>query len=95
MEQGQLSSKHINEEQIQAHLYAPDMPYPDLIIRTSGEQRLSNFLLWQCAYSELEFLPIPWPEFNETILHKVCVRFAQRERRYGLTSAQLSRNSSS
>lgn len=95
VERGQLSAKHINEEHIQAHLYAPDVPYPDLIIRTSGEQRLSNFLLWQCAYSELEFLPIPWPEFNEVILHDVCVRFAQRERRYGLTSAQLSHKSSS
>ena len=90
VEKGQLSSKEINEAQLQAHLYAPDIPHPDLIIRTSGEQRLSNFLLWQCAYAELEFLPIPWPEFNESILHEVCVRFAKRERRYGLTSAQLS-----
>lgn len=89
VKRGILSPHMIDEQVIQEHLYAPDIPPPDLIIRTSGEQRLSNFLLWQCAYSEFEFLPIPWPQFNENILRDVCIRFSQRERRYGLTSSQM------
>ncbi len=89
VQQGQLSPSDITDETIQAHLYAPDQPAPDLIIRTSGEQRLSNFLLWQCAYAEFDFLDIPWPMFNEEALRDVCLRFASRERRFGLTSAQI------
>ncbi len=86
---GELDPDHIDESMIQAHLYAPDIPPPDLIIRTSGEQRLSNFLLWQSAYAELDFLKLPWPEFTESHLHDACLRFAKRERRFGLTSAQM------
>ena len=95
VQKGQLSPSDINEATIQAYLYEPDQPAPDLIIRTSGEQRLSNFLLWQCAYAEFDFLPIPWPLFNEEALREVCIRFASRERRFGLTSAQLTANSPS
>ena len=86
---GDLDPKDIGEAELQAHLYAPDLPPPDLIIRTSGEQRLSNFLLWQSAYAELDFINAPWPEFNEDVLRKALNRFATRERRYGLTSAQV------
>lgn len=88
---GELRSEEIQEETLQQHLYAPDIPAPDLIIRTSGEQRLSNFLIWQCAYAELDFLDIPWPDFTEEHLWQSCVRFANRERRFGLTGAQLHR----
>lgn len=86
---GELSPDAVTEEVINAHLYAPDIPPPDLIIRTSGELRLSNFLLWQSAYAELDFIEAPWPEFNERRLHEALARFARRERRFGLTSSQL------
>lgn len=89
VQRGQLKPTEITEATIQAYLYEPDQPAPDLIIRTSGEQRLSNFLLWQCAYAELDFLSVPWPLFNEEALKEVLIRFASRERRFGLTSAQL------
>jgi undecaprenyl diphosphate synthase len=62
---------------------APDVPDPDLIIRTSGEQRLSNFLLWQAAYSEFVFLPIYWPDFDRKALEGAISEFRQRERRFG------------
>jgi len=87
---GLLSPDQITEQTIQDHLYTPDIPAPDLIIRTSGEQRLSNFLLWQSAYTEFDFIPRPWPEFHEGILRDSLSRFKSRERRFGLTSAQLS-----
>ena len=63
------------------------MPDPDLIIRTSGEQRLSNFLLWQAAYAELVFLPVLWPDFDEATFDEALAEFARRERRYGGLSA--------
>jgi len=66
--------------------YAPE---PDLFIRTGGEQRVSNFLLWQLAYTELYFTDILWPDFDEVELHKAFDWFGQRERRFGRTSAQL------
>jgi undecaprenyl diphosphate synthase len=65
------------------------MPDPDLLIRTSGEQRISNFLLWQIAYSELYFTEVLWPDFNREELYKAIYDFQLRERRYGLTSEQL------
>jgi undecaprenyl diphosphate synthase len=86
---GEMSPDEITEETIQEHLYTPDIPEPDLIIRTSGEQRLSNFLLWQSAYTEFDFIPVPWPQFHEGILRESLSRFKKRERRFGLTSAQL------
>lgn len=71
------------------HLYTADLPDPDLIIRTSGETRLSNFLLLQGAYAELVFTPVLWPDFGKADLAAAIAEFGQRERRYGLTSAQV------
>ena len=68
---------------IHAHLYHPDLPDPELIIRTSGEERLSNFLLWQAAYSEFYFTPVLWPDFDEEELQKALVAYQSRQRRFG------------
>jgi undecaprenyl diphosphate synthase len=65
------------------HLDAPDLPDPDLIIRTSGEQRLSNFLMWQSAYSELVFVPTYWPDFDRATLETAIAEYWRRERRFG------------
>ena len=70
-------------QQLGGFLDAPDLPDPDLIIRTSGEQRLSNFLLWQSAYSELVFVPINWPDFDRAALEGAIREYQQRERRFG------------
>jgi undecaprenyl diphosphate synthase len=64
-------------------LYHPDMPDPDLIVRTSGEERISNFLLWQAAYSELYFTPVLWPDFNREHLYEAIRDFQKRSRRFG------------
>ena len=72
-----------DEEEFARHLYAPDMADPDLLIRTSGERRLSNFLLWQCAYSELVFSDTLWPDFDHDDLAAALEEYASRERRYG------------
>jgi undecaprenyl diphosphate synthase len=71
------------EEEFARHLYAPEMTDPDLLIRTSGERRLSNFLLWQCAYSELVFSDALWPEFDRADLEAALGEFEQRQRRFG------------
>jgi undecaprenyl diphosphate synthase len=71
------------------YLYAPDLPEPDLVIRTSGESRISNFLLLQAAYAEFVFTPVLWPDFTKADLAAAIADFARRERRYGLTSEQL------
>ena len=73
----------VTEEDLNAKLYLPDVPPPDLIIRTSGEQRLSNFWLWQCAYSEFYFTDVLWPDFGPGDLEKAIDHFSGRERRYG------------
>jgi undecaprenyl diphosphate synthase len=73
----------ISEKTIQAHLYDPEMPDPDLIVRTSGEYRLSNFLLWEIAYSEFVFLDLLWPDFRREHLFDAVREFQSRERRYG------------
>ena len=65
------------------HLHAPDIPDPDVIIRTSGEQRLSNFLLWQVAYAELYISPVLWPDFGARELYEAILEFQSRERRFG------------
>ena len=74
---------NISSQDISAHLYQPELPDPELIIRTSGEERLSNFLLWQSAYSEFYFTPVLWPDFNETELQKAVTEYCQRTRRFG------------
>ena len=71
------------EEEFRAHLYAPEMHDPDLIIRTSGEQRLSNYLLWQSAYSELHFTDVLWPDFGRADLEFALAEFDARRRRFG------------
>jgi len=86
---GKLNADEINDELFAANLYTQNLPDPDLLIRTSGELRISNFLLWQIAYSELCFLDKMWPEFTKEDLFKSIVDFQQRERRFGKTSEQL------
>jgi undecaprenyl diphosphate synthase len=71
------------EEEFRAHLYAPEMHDPDLIVRTSGEQRLSNYLMWQSAYSELVFTDVLWPDFSRTDLEAALAEYASRKRRFG------------
>jgi undecaprenyl diphosphate synthase len=80
---GRLSPEDITEERISSSLYTAGLPDPELIIRTSGEQRISNFLLWQSAYAEFVFLEENWPDFNESSFIKVLETFAQRDRRFG------------
>ncbi|HZQ14557.1 MAG TPA: isoprenyl transferase [Pseudolabrys sp.] len=81
--QGRMSPAEIAVETVTGFLDAPDLPDPDLIIRTSGEQRLSNFLLWQSAYSELVFVPTYWPDFDRAALEAAIRDYQQRERRFG------------
>ncbi|MGJ1362205.1 isoprenyl transferase [Sphingobacterium spiritivorum] len=87
--QGNLDIDAIDEKVFANHLYTRNMPDPDLLIRTSGEQRISNYLLWQIAYSELSFLPKMWPEFTREDLYECVYNYQQRERRFGKTSEQL------
>ncbi|MAH83687.1 MAG: di-trans,poly-cis-decaprenylcistransferase [Rhodospirillaceae bacterium TMED8] len=84
-ERGRLRSNDISERTISDYLYTSDLPDPDLLIRTGGEQRVSNFLLWQIAYTELVFVDKHWPEFNEEILANAIAEFQSRERRFGTT----------
>jgi undecaprenyl diphosphate synthase len=78
-----VAAEDVDERALAARLSAPDMPEPDLVIRTSGEQRLSNFLLWQTAYSEYVFLPTLWPDFGEGPLREALAEYAGRRRRFG------------
>lgn len=89
VENDDLKSDEINEDLIQNHLYTHNIPDPELLIRTSGEQRISNFLLWQIAYSELYFTDILWPDFRREDLYKAIVNYQKRERRFGKTSEQI------
>ena len=73
----------VDEELVASHLYAPEMPDPDLLIRTSGERRISNFLLWQLAYAELVFVERLWPDFGEQDLRAALEEYARRRRRFG------------
>lgn len=86
---GKVSESDINESLIDKYLQTTDIPNPDLLIRTGGEFRLSNFLLWQSAYSELYFTDELWPDFNHESLYKAVVDFQNRERRFGKTSDQV------
>ena len=88
--QGKLAIEDIEADTISAHLATNFMPNPDLLIRTGGELRLSNYLLWQCAYSELYFCDTFWPDFREEEFCKAICDFQQRERRFGKTSEQVS-----
>jgi undecaprenyl diphosphate synthase len=89
IESGKLSSVDITPEHINKNLSFADLPHPDLFIRTSGESRISNFMLWQLAYAELYFTDILWPDFDEAELEKALTHFASRERRFGYCSEQL------
>jgi undecaprenyl diphosphate synthase len=80
---GELRTSRIDERTIAEHLYTPDMPPPDLLIRTSGEERISNFLLWEVAYSELWFTPVFWPDFDREHLFEAIRDFQKRSRRFG------------
>ncbi|MGH6673257.1 MAG: isoprenyl transferase [Xanthobacteraceae bacterium] len=80
---GRLSADAITSDMIARHLDMPDVPDPDVIVRTSGEQRLSNFLLWQAAYSELVFVPLNWPDFDRAALESAITEYHRRERRFG------------
>ena len=86
---GDMSLDEINERSFRQALSIPDLPDPDLFIRTSGEQRLSNFFLWQLAYTELYFSQVNWPDFTATEFDQALESFNARERRYGQTSMQL------
>ena len=90
VKQDTLSIADINEEIISAHLTTKDFPDPELLIRTSGEHRISNFLLWQIAYAEFYFTDKLWPDFRREDLYEAIVDFQNRERRFGKTSEQVS-----
>jgi undecaprenyl diphosphate synthase len=85
-----LAVQDINDQLIDAHLSTSGMPHPDLMIRTSGEQRISNFLLWELAYAELYFTEKLWPDFNKEDFYQAIIDFQNRERRFGKTSEQIS-----
>jgi undecaprenyl diphosphate synthase len=82
-EAGRLRGERIGAKSIDRRLYLPDVPPPDLLIRTSGEMRTSNFLLWEAAYAELWFTPVLWPDFNREHLFEAVRDFQKRERRFG------------
>jgi undecaprenyl diphosphate synthase len=83
VEAGRVSPAKIDEQLIRAHLYEPDLPDVDLFVRVSGEQRISNFLLWQSAYAELLFTDTQWPDFDRRHLWEACLSYARRDRRFG------------
>ena len=89
VERGELSSASIGTETFSSCLYTDGMPDPDLLIRTSGEQRISNFLLWQIAYTEFHVTRTLWPDFTVEDLHEALETFRTRERRFGMTSEQV------
>jgi undecaprenyl diphosphate synthase len=84
-----ISIDTIDESIINQHLYTQNLPDVDLLIRTSGEHRISNFLLWQIAYAELYFTDVLWPDFKENDLYEAIISYQKRERRFGKTSEQI------
>ncbi|MDC1378158.1 polyprenyl diphosphate synthase, partial [Flavobacteriaceae bacterium] len=84
-----ISPEKVDQSTINEHLYSRYLPPVDLLIRTSGEKRISNFLLWQIAYAELYFTKTLWPDFSKKDLNKALINFCKRERRFGKTSKQL------
>lgn len=91
VEAGKIKPDDINDTIVSTHLTTADFPEPELLIRTSGEERLSNFLLWELAYSELYFTETLWPDFRKEDLYKAILNYQQRERRFGKTSEQLNK----
>ena len=89
---GKLSPEAIDENVVSSHLATSFMPDPDLLIRTGGEVRISNYLLWQIAYSELYFCDTFWPDFSEADLQKAIASYQGKQRRFGLTEAQVENN---
>lgn len=89
VQQGELNIEDIDEETFENNLYTSGMPNPELLIRTSGEYRISNYLLWQIAYAELYFTPKLWPDFRKEDLYEAIINYQKRERRFGMTSEQL------
>lgn len=87
--QGKISTDSIDESTLSKYLNTKEFPDPELMIRTSGEQRISNFLLWQLAYSELYFTETLWPDFREDDFFKAIISYQNRERRFGMTSEQI------
>lgn len=87
--EGKLRPEDVDEESVRTRLSTCNFPYPELLIRTSGEHRISNFLLWELAYSELYFTQIPWPAFQKEDLYEALVNFQTRERRFGKISEQI------
>ncbi len=83
VQEGALAPDDITPENVSQHLYAPDLPDPDLLIRTAGEMRLSNYLLWQSAYAELWVTPVYWPDFTPELLAQAVEDYSRRTRRYG------------
>jgi undecaprenyl diphosphate synthase len=89
-ELGKIDPERLDEKTFSAYLYDPEMPDPDLLIRTGAERRVSNFLLWQIAYTEIYTTNVMWPDFREPDLVEAIRDYRTRERRFGLTSAQVS-----
>lgn len=86
---GKLTPEQISSETVQQHLYHGNIPDPDILIRTGGDFRISNFLLWELAYTELFFVPTMWPDFRKEDLREIILDFQTRERRYGMTGEQV------
>jgi len=91
VEAGELSADAITPEMLEGCLVAHDLPEPDFFIRTGGEQRISNFLLWQLAYTELYFTDTLWPDFDEKAFDAALTSYAKRQRRFGRTGEQVER----
>jgi undecaprenyl diphosphate synthase len=89
VKEGKVEVENIDEKLFESYLYTKDFPPVDLLIRTSGEIRISNFLLWQIAYAELQFLNVLWPDFTKDIFFQCIVDYQNKERRYGLTGDQI------
>ena len=89
---GKLSSDNLDDKVFENYLDTAGFPDPELVIRTSGEYRVSNFLLWQIAYAELYFTPTLWPDFRREHLYEAIINFQSRERRFGKTTEQIKRN---
>jgi len=90
VQRGELTVEEVNESLVEQHLYTANTPEPDLLIRTSGEMRLSNFLLWQMAYTEMYFTDILWPDFDRVAFHQALLSYQGRDRRFGQVKASVS-----